>query len=91
MGKYLRYVTAQSTVVCKQECPRDYLQTSAMFPCPQTKELLTLNSVLAHAVQFQLSAVLEQDSLLVAPLYKHQEGLIRSKALHLVGVLFRQP
>lgn len=77
-----------------QTCPRDYLQTSVTFSCPQAKELLTLNSDSAHTVQCQLSAVLERGfmaSLQNLSSLKHQEGLMRSKALHLVEVLFRQP
>lgn len=66
--KYLRYVMAQSTMICKQRCPRDYLQTGVTSPCPQAELLLTLNSDSANTVQCQISAVLEWDLLLMAPL-----------------------
>lgn len=33
-GKYLHHITAQSTMICKQQCPRDYLQTCVRSPSP---------------------------------------------------------
>lgn len=37
-GKYLHYVMTRSTMICKQWCSRDYLQSGVTSPCPQTTD-----------------------------------------------------
>lgn len=80
-------------MICKQWCSRDCLEPAVTSPCPQVTD-----------PQFRLSqhravpgfAALQWGSLCMVILQhlsplKHHEGLLRSKALQLGEVLFRQP
>ena len=52
-------------MICKQQCPRHYLQTGVISPVPK---LLTLNSGSANIVEFHFFAVLEWESLFMVAL-----------------------